>query len=87
LLLEKVCCALASEQINILSADLFTRTDGIVVNIFRVCTTNFEPVSEPPPASVSWHLRGHSRRRPTNPRNTCAARVNFLKPRTDTTSP
>ncbi len=45
LLLEKVCCALASEQLNILSADLFTRTDGIVVNIFRVCTTNFETVS------------------------------------------
>ncbi len=45
LLLEKICCALASEQINILSADLFTRKDGIVVNIFRVCTTNFEPVS------------------------------------------
>jgi [protein-PII] uridylyltransferase len=45
LLLEKVCCALASEEINILSADFFTRNDGIVVNIFRVCTTNFEPVS------------------------------------------
>ncbi len=45
LLLEKICCALASEQINILSADLFTRTDRIVVNIFRVCTTNFETIS------------------------------------------
>jgi [protein-PII] uridylyltransferase len=45
LLLEKVCCAFASEQVNILSADLFTRTDGIVVNIFRVCTTNFETIS------------------------------------------
>jgi [protein-PII] uridylyltransferase len=45
LLLEKICCALASEQINILSADLFTRTDKIVVNIFRVCTTNFETVT------------------------------------------
>jgi len=45
LLLEKVCCALAAEEINILSADFFTRNDGIVVNIFRVCTTNFEPVS------------------------------------------
>lgn len=45
LLLEKLCCALASEQINILSADLFTRTDGIVVNVLRVCTTNFETVS------------------------------------------
>jgi [protein-PII] uridylyltransferase len=47
LLLEKICCALAEEQINILSADFFTRTDGIVVNIFRICTTNFEPVSDP----------------------------------------
>lgn len=45
LLLEKLCCALASQEINILSADFYTRTDGVVVNIFRVCTTNFEPVS------------------------------------------
>ena len=44
-MLEKICCALASEQINILSADFFTRTDDIVLNVFRVCTTNFEPVS------------------------------------------
>ncbi len=46
LLLEKICCALASEELNILSADFFTRTDGIVLDIFRVCTTNFEPVSD-----------------------------------------
>ena len=45
LLLEKLCCALASQEINILSADFYTRADGVVVNIFRVCTTNFEPVS------------------------------------------
>ncbi|MBC7980542.1 MAG: [protein-PII] uridylyltransferase [Armatimonadetes bacterium] len=45
--LEKLCCALASEQINILSADLFTRSDSIVLNLFRVCTTNFEPISDP----------------------------------------
>ena len=45
LLLEKLCCALAAQEINILSADFYTRADGIVVNIFRVCTTNFEPVS------------------------------------------
>jgi [protein-PII] uridylyltransferase len=46
LLLEKICCAIAAEDINILSADFYTRTDGIVVNIFRINTTNFEPVSE-----------------------------------------
>ncbi len=45
LLLEKLCCALATHEINILSADFYTRSDGVVVNIFRVCTTNFEPVS------------------------------------------
>jgi len=44
-LLEKICAALASEQINILSADLFTRDDGVVLDLFRVCTTNFEPVT------------------------------------------
>ncbi|MFT4176097.1 MAG: [protein-PII] uridylyltransferase [Luteolibacter sp.] len=45
LLLEKICCAIASEQINILSADLFTRKDGIVLNILRICTTDFQPVT------------------------------------------
>ena len=84
LLLEKVCCALASEQINILSADLFTRADGIVVNIFRVCTTNFEPVSEASTrkrflaifenilAAADYEPERYLRRR-----------VNFLKPRND----
>lgn len=47
-LLEKTCCALASEQINILSADLFTRDDGIVLDLFRVCTVDFEPVTDRP---------------------------------------
>jgi [protein-PII] uridylyltransferase len=37
LLLEKLCCALASEEINILSADIYTRRDGIVLDILRVC--------------------------------------------------
>jgi len=46
LLMEKLSCALASEQINILSADVFTRSDEIVLDLFRVCTTNFEPVSD-----------------------------------------
>jgi [protein-PII] uridylyltransferase len=46
-LLEKLCCALASEQINILSADFHTRTDGIVVNLFRVCDTSFQPIADP----------------------------------------
>jgi [protein-PII] uridylyltransferase len=84
LLLEKVCCALASEQINILSADLFTRTDGIVVNIFRVCTTNFEPVSE---ASTRKRFLATFENilaaKDYEPERYLRRRVNFLKPRTD----
>jgi [protein-PII] uridylyltransferase len=45
--LEKVCCAIAAQGINIVSADFFTRTDGIVIDIFRVCTTDFGPVDDP----------------------------------------
>ena len=85
LLLEKICCALAAEQINILSADLFTRTDGIVVNIFRVCTTNFEAVS-----SVATRKRVLETFETIlaaadkyDPDKYLRRRVNFLKPRTD----
>jgi [protein-PII] uridylyltransferase len=84
LLLEKICCALASEEINILSADLFTRTDGIVVNIFRVCTTNFGAVSEAATrkrflATFEAILAAGD----YDPEKFLRRRVNFLKPRTD----
>lgn len=44
-LLAVAAGALASQNLNILSADFFLRNDGIVVDMFRVCTVNFEPVS------------------------------------------
>ncbi len=82
--LEKLCCALASEEINILSADLFTRNDGIVVNIFRVCTTNFEPVSSLASRKRFFdtfeeisHAENH------DPDKYLRRKVNFLKPRSD----
>jgi len=84
LLLEKVCCALASEQINILSADLFTRTDGIVINIFRVCTTNFETVSTTSTRkrfleTFEAILIAES----YDPEKFLKRKVNYLKPRSD----
>jgi [protein-PII] uridylyltransferase len=88
LLLEKICCALASEQINILSADLFTRTDGIVVNIFRVCTTNFETISTT--STRKRFLETFESILSTaeyEPERYLKRRVNFLKARTDQAIP
>jgi [protein-PII] uridylyltransferase len=83
-LLEKICCALASEQINILSADLFTREDSIVVNLFRVCTTNFETISSAATrarflATFEAILSLDS----YDPEKYLRRKVNFLKPRSD----
>jgi [protein-PII] uridylyltransferase len=43
--LEKVCCALAANEINIISSDVYTRTDGIVCDLFQVCTMDYSPVT------------------------------------------
>lgn len=45
MLLSKVAGALAAHSINILHADLFLRADNLVLDVLRVCTTNFEPVT------------------------------------------
>ena len=45
LFLEKVCCALAAHEINIISADVYTRADGVVCDLFQVCTVDREPVT------------------------------------------
>ncbi|MEM7146827.1 MAG: [protein-PII] uridylyltransferase, partial [Verrucomicrobiota bacterium] len=45
LLLARVAGALAARNLNILSADIFTREDDLALDVFRVCTTKFEPVT------------------------------------------
>ncbi len=47
MLLAKVAGALAARNLNILSADLFTRSDDLILDIFRVCTATFNPVQSP----------------------------------------
>jgi len=46
LLLEKTCCALASEEISIISADVYTRKDNVVCDLFRVCTLDHQPITD-----------------------------------------
>ncbi len=45
LLLEKVCCALASEELNIIAADVYTRTDNMVCDVFKVCTSEHQSIT------------------------------------------
>ena len=46
-LLARIAGSLSVAQLNILSADAFTRTDNLVLDIFRVCNTSFEAVTDP----------------------------------------
>lgn len=41
-LLTRITGVLSANELNILSADFFVRTDGVVLDIFRVCTLNLE---------------------------------------------
>ncbi|MEM6910223.1 MAG: [protein-PII] uridylyltransferase [Verrucomicrobiota bacterium] len=44
LLLASIAAALAAQNLTVMRADIFTRVDGLVLDIFHVRTTNFEPV-------------------------------------------
>ena len=45
-LLAKIAGALALAQMNILSADIYTRGDNLVLDIFRVCDTKYRAVTD-----------------------------------------
>ena len=44
-LLAHISGALSAHKVNILSAEIIARSDGVVFDIFRICTTDFEPVN------------------------------------------
>ncbi len=45
--LERIAGAFLSAQINILSADIFTRSDNLAMDFFRVGSTQHQPVTSP----------------------------------------
>lgn len=45
-LLARIAGSLAIARLNILSADVFTRADSLVFDVFRVCNTKFEAVTD-----------------------------------------
>ena len=45
-LLARIAGAFSSAQLNILSADIFTRSDDLVLDIFRVCNTKMQAVTD-----------------------------------------
>lgn len=45
-LLAKIAGSFSVAQLNILNADVFTRGEYLVLDIFRVCNTNFEAVTD-----------------------------------------
>jgi [protein-PII] uridylyltransferase len=45
-LLARIAGALAANELSILSADIFTRNDGLVLDIFRVTTPRFQAVED-----------------------------------------
>ncbi|MEO5718323.1 MAG: [protein-PII] uridylyltransferase, partial [Chthoniobacterales bacterium] len=46
-LLASIAGAFAVASVNILSADIFVRGDNLVLDVFRICNSKFEPVSDP----------------------------------------
>jgi [protein-PII] uridylyltransferase len=46
-LLARIAGSFSSAGLNILSADVYTRGDSLVLDFFRVCNTSFEAVTDP----------------------------------------
>jgi [protein-PII] uridylyltransferase len=46
-LLARIAGSFSSVGLNILSADVYTRGDNLVLDFFRVCNTKFEAVTDP----------------------------------------
>lgn len=84
LLLEKICCTLASHQLNILSADVYTRPDGVVLDLLRVCTEDYKALeSREKQKAVVKTLYTINEEENYQPKKYLKKKVNFLNPETE----
>lgn len=82
-LLEKTCCALATHQINILSADVYTRPDAVVLDLFRVCDDDFKAITNSnTKKSMVATLYEINQQEDYKPAKYLKKKENFLKPET-----
>lgn len=81
--LEKVCCALATHQLNILSADVYTRPDGITLDLFRVCSDDLKAITDATKQkAVVETLYEINQQEAYEPAKYLRKKENFLKPET-----
>jgi [protein-PII] uridylyltransferase len=81
--LEKVCCALATHQLNILSADVYTRPDGITLDLFRVCNDDLKAITDTAKKkAVVATLYEINQQEAYEPAKYLKKKENFLKPET-----
>lgn len=84
LLLEKICCTLASHQISILSADVYTRPDGLVLDLLRVCTKDYKSLdSREKQKAIVKTLYTINEEVDYKPAKYLKKKVNFLNPETE----
>lgn len=82
--LEKVCCVLASHQLNILSADVYTRPDGVTLDLFRVNNDDHKAITNVgKQKSVVATLYEINQQEEYDPQKYLKKKVNFLKPETE----
>ena len=82
--LEKICCALASHQLNILSADVYTRPDGVTLDLFRVNNDNLKEItSVSKQKAVVATLYEINQKEDYEPAKYLKKKVNFLNPETE----
>ncbi len=83
-LLEKICCVLASHEMSILSADVYTRPDGIVLDLFRICTADLKALGDvAKQKAIVKSLYTISETEDYDPAEYLKKKVNFLNPETE----